>query len=102
MERRFQGSRESRENWENRDSRARFGNSGRENVGFQHKEQWESRDNRGEGGFERKSYAGLKRGGEGPEGREVRQMTEDDLRHKLNREQEDKRRFQQSSSQPQF
>ena len=57
--------------------------------------QWEARDNRGEGFQDKKGPGGLKRSGEDAEGRDVRQMTDEDLRHKMNREHDDKCRVQQ-------
>jgi len=45
-------------------------------------------------GKEERNFAGLKRLGEHGEGRDVRQMTDLDLRHKLNKDHEDRRRTQ--------
>ena len=102
MDRHPQGTRETRDNHdgrvvgrdfrEGRDTRQRFGYANSENPGYQHREQWESREGPRDEGLGRGSYAGQKRMEEGDVGREVRQMTKEDLRHKLNREHEEKRR----------
>ncbi|RLN04037.1 hypothetical protein C2845_PM13G07460 [Panicum miliaceum] len=54
MDCRSQGTRNGRENWENRDSWARFGGSSRDNAGFPYREHWEGRDARGDGGLDRR------------------------------------------------
>ena len=72
-----------------------------ENSGYQHREQRGSREGPRDEGLYRGTYAGQKRLGEGGAGRGVCQMTEEDLRHKLNREHEEKRRFPPQQAFPQ-
>ncbi|RLN29455.1 hypothetical protein C2845_PM05G17630 [Panicum miliaceum] len=102
MARRFQGTGEGRETWDSRelgrdsrdgrDMRSRFGNTGRDNFGFQNRDLSDSREGCRDEDQERRGYARQKWMGEEGAGREVRQMTEEVLRHKLNRDQEEKRR----------
>ena len=99
MDRHYQGNRDGRESqrdgWLPRDRNNYF----RENRDMRGNR--DSRDEPPRAVFGRgQNFAGTKRQGEEGSSREVRQMTEEDLRHKLNRDQDDRRRGMPPPPQP--